>query len=391
MSRPTVRTRLAVVYGGLFLASAAAILALTILFLHTGVGSVTPVPGTATSGPGTGLQQATSSDVRQVAVSYAVAFAIIGVFSVALGWLIAGRLLRPLRTIAATARHISVGNLHQRLALDGPDGEFRELGLTLDDLLGRLEASFESQRHFVANASHELQTPLTAGRTILQVALADPDATAQTLRSTCQKLLSLGDEQQHLIQALLTLASSERGIEQREAIDLAEIAGQSVLARTGEAGRRGIHLDAALTTALTAGDPALVASLVANLVDNALRHNVAGGRVTISTITTAGRASISVGNTGPVIPAGEVSQLLQPFQRLGAERVHHSDGHGLGLAIVHAIATAHDATLAARPRPKGGLDIEVSFPAPGSLRGAAHHSAGKGQSPAAPATAPRRP
>ena len=252
--------------------------------------------------------------------------------------------------------------MHRRLSLSGRDDEFKELGETLNDLFGRLDASFESQRHLVANASHELRTPLTAERTLLQVALADPDATAETLRSTCQEVLALGYQQERLIEALLTLATGERGIEQREPFDLAEIAEKVLLVRRQDAEQRGIHVDATLTAAPAAGDQSLAESLVANLVDNALRHNVAGGRAEISTTTTTGRATISVSNTGTVIPPDEVGRLFQPFQQLGTERIRHAGGHGPGLAIVHAIASAHRATVTARARADGGLDVDVIFP-----------------------------
>ncbi|MGH3238128.1 MAG: sensor histidine kinase [Streptosporangiaceae bacterium] len=222
----------------------------------------------------------------------------------------------------------------------------------------------EAQRRFVADASHELRTPLTAERTLLQVALPDPDADAETLRATCQDLLVLGTQQEHLIEALLTLASSERGVDRWDPFDLADVAGEAVMGRRQEAGRRGVRIDAALGAAPATGDPSLAESLAANLVDNALRHNLAGGRVDVATKSSAGRAIISVGNTGPVISPEEVDRLFQPFQRLGRERTGHDGGHGLGLAIVRAIASAHNATLAAKARPEGGLDIEVSFPGP---------------------------
>ncbi len=186
----------------------------------------------------------------------------------------------------------------------------------------------------MANASHELRTPLTAERTLLQVALADPDATVETLRSTCHALLALGDQQERFIEALLTLASSERGVEQWEPFDLAEIARKVVLVRRQEAGRRGIHVAATLTAAPATGDPSLAESLVANLVDNAIRHNRDGGRVEISTTTTGGLAIVSVSNTGTSIPPGEVDRLFRPFQRLGTERTRQASGPGLGLAIV---------------------------------------------------------
>jgi signal transduction histidine kinase len=358
--------RLAVLYGSLFLASGAALLAfIDLLLLSAGSTRRTSTVPTGSALPtgGSIASQRPGADLHQVLIYSGVALAAMAVLSLPLGWLVAGRVLRPFRTIMTTARDISANNLHERLGLDGPYDEFIELGETLDDLFGRLEASFESQRHFVANASHELRTPLTAERALLQVALADPDATAETFRSTCEELLALGDQQERLIEALLTLASSERGVEQWEPFNLAEVAQKIVLVRRHEAQRRGIHVDATFTAAPAAGDPSLVESLVANLVDNALRHNVAGGRVEISTTTEAGRATISVSNTGTMIPLDDVDRLFQPFQRLGNERIRHADGHGLGLAIVGAIASAHDATLTAGPRPDGGLDIEVSFSA----------------------------
>jgi signal transduction histidine kinase len=277
------------------------------------------------------------------------------------GWLIAGRFLRPLRTITATARDISASNLNRRLSLAPRDAEFAELGETLDDLFGRLEASFESQRHFVANASHELRTPLTAERALLQVALADPDATAETLRSACQQVLALGDQQERLIDGLLTLATSEGGIERWEPFDLAALAWHVVTARREEAGRRGIHLETSLAPAPTAGDPRLAEILVANLVDNAIRHH-SGGRAEISTAAAGGEATLRVRNTGPVIAPEVLGRLFQPFGRADGERIRQTDGHGLGLAIVQAIARAHGATLTPQAPPEGGLEVTVSFP-----------------------------
>ncbi|MGI8335724.1 sensor histidine kinase [Actinomadura scrupuli] len=354
LPRRTLRTRLALLYAGPFVVSGGLMLAIA----ASAVQSASPAgPGGRASGT---AQQGT--DVHQLVMAASVGLAFMVLLALTLGWLVAGRFLRPLRTITATARDISASNLHRRLNLGGPDDEFKELGETLNGLFERLEASFESQRHFVANASHELRTPLTAERTLLQVTLADPDATTETLRSACEEMLALGQQQERLIEALLTLATGQRGIERREHFDLAEVAGRVVLARRQEALRRGVHVGTTLTAAPAAGDPSLVESLVANLVDNALRHNVAGGRVEISTAMTSGRASISVRNTGPVIPPDQLARLFQPFQQLGGERIRHTGGHGLGLAIVHAIATAHGATLTPRARPEGGLDIKVIFP-----------------------------
>src|SRR6266571_4719425 len=354
--RPTLRMQLTLLYAGPFFVSGAILLTIPLL------GTKQTVPAGSQGGVGPSAPQGTNLHLHRLLTASAVGLAVMALISLVLGWLIAGRFLRPLRTITATARDISASNLHRRLNLGGRDDEFTGLAATLDDLFERLQTSFASQRHFVANASHELRTPLTAERTLLQVALADPDATAETLRSTCQDVLALGQQQERLIEALLTLASSERGIEQREPFDLADIAGNVVLARQQEAQRRGIHVDATLATAPAAGDPNLVESLVANLVDNALRHNAAGGRIEIATTTTAGRATMTVKNTGTVIPPNQLERLFQPFQQLGSERIRHTDGHGLGLAIVHAITSAHGATLTPHARPEGGLDIEVGFP-----------------------------
>jgi len=351
LPRVTLRMQLALLYAG-FLTCGAALLLVPILTIHQSVPEGTNGQVLA------GIQASTNAQViRSVAI-----LAGLVILSLAVGWLIAGRFLRPLRTITAAARDISASNLNRRLALAGRHDEFRDLGETLDDLFERLEASFESQRRFVANASHELRTPLAAERTLLQVALADPEATVETLRSTCQEVLILGDQQARLIDALLTLASSERGIEQWEPFDLAAIAGKVIDDRRHEAVRRGIHVESALTAAPATGDPSLAESLVANLVDNAVRHNVPGGRVEVLTTKTDGHAVLRVGNTGTVIPPAELDRLFQPFQQLGRERIRHGDGHGLGLAVVRAIAGAHKATITATARPEGGLDVEVSFP-----------------------------
>ncbi|GAB2807895.1 HAMP domain-containing sensor histidine kinase [Actinoallomurus bryophytorum] len=360
LPRLTLRIQLTLLYAGPFFLSGAALLAIPILQVND-----TEPAGLQIGAPHPALPE---PHVHRVLAASGIGLAVMVLVSFVLGWLIAGRFLRPLRMITATAQDISASNLHRRLRLGRRHDEFKELGETLNDLFGRLEASFASQRHFVANASHELRTPLTAERALLQVALADRDATTEALRSACEEVLALGEQQERLIEALLTLASSERGIERREPFDLAEVAAHVVQARRAEAGRRGVRIDARLTPAPAAGDPSLVESLVANLVDNALRHNVTGGRVEIAITANAGRPGVFVGNTGPVIPPGQVERLFQPFQQLGGQRVGGTGGHGLGLAIVQAIAHAHDATLSARARPGGGLDVDVVFSPPQDVR-----------------------
>ena len=349
----SLRTRLALLYGGVFLVLALVVLAIPYL-------SVSETQHFGSSGPPVVRYPGRSllPDLTVVLISLALAVAA----SLGLGWLLAGRLLRPLQAIVATARDISATNLSRRLRTSGRDDEFSRLGQTLNDLFARLEASFESQRHFIANAAHELRTPLAAERTVLQVALRDPEASAASLRAACDEVLRLGQQQEKLIDALLTLAGSERGIAHAEPFDLAEVAASVIADVVAE-----VKIDARIGPAAAEGDPRLAESLVANLVGNAVRHNRPGGWASIETETVGGRAVLRVGNSGPVIPPAEVDRLFQPFQRLGDERVRRRGGHdgglGLGLAIVRAIAVAHGAGITACPRPEGGLDITVTFPA----------------------------
>jgi signal transduction histidine kinase len=304
-----------------------------------------------------------SADQRRLLGVSALVLALSAVASVALGWFVSGRILRPLRQITATARTISAGNLSERLALQGPNDEFRRLGDTLDDLLTRLESAFEAQRRFVANASHELRTPLTLERTLLQVALADPDAGAAKLRATCQELLASGREQEQLLEALLTLASSERGLDHRVPFDLAPLAERALAIAQPDITLRGLAVVTNLAAAPAVGDPALAERLATNLVDNAVRHNVPDGRIEVRTATEPGGSALSVTNTGPVVSPWDIERLFEPFQRLSPARTGAYDGHhGLGLSIVRAIADAHDGRVVARPLPDGGLAVTVTLP-----------------------------
>jgi signal transduction histidine kinase len=315
-------------------------------------------------------------DKRQILIISAIALAVVAVAAAAIGWIIAGRVLRPLSTITATARRIAASSLHERLALQGPDDELKELGDTLDNLFARLEASFDAQRRFAANASHELRTPLTRERTLLQVAQADPAATTDTWQAVSQELLASNAEQERLIEALLTLASGEADASQREPLDLAALTSEALAVPGPAASHLGLRVQADLQPATLEGDSLLVQQLATNLIDNAVRHNVRGGDIQVSTRTSAGHAVLSVTNSGPVIPAAEVDRLFQPFQRLGPRPARRDGGHGLGLSIVRAIATAHGATIGARAQPGGGLAVEVTFlpsqPAPAPLPAASH-------------------
>jgi len=354
MGRPrrTLRTRLTLLYAIPFLAFGAILLSVPILSINE----------SAPAEPGLPPAPAPGSGTERVIISSAVALAAMIVVALVVGWLVAGRILRPLRAITATARDISATNLHRRLGPTGRNDELTELAETLDELFARLEASFESQRRFVANAAHELRTPLTAERSVLQVALADPQATVDSLGAAANDVLALGQAQERLIDGLLTLATSARGLDRLEPVDLGEIAVAVVRQRRAKAEQRRVGLVTDLAPAPVAGDASLVESLVANLVENGLRHNVAGGRVDLTTTAGGGQARLTVTNTGPVVPPDEIDRLFQPFQRLGPDRLH-ADGHGLGLAIVRAIADAHGATVTVTVRPGGGLRVDVDFPA----------------------------
>jgi signal transduction histidine kinase len=351
-----LRVQLTALYAGLIVALIAVVLGVSgVLIVRREKGNLHGHVKAASSA--TGFFATHSFDVGPALVGLvAVLVALV------LAWWIAGRFLQPLRTMNKTAQEISATNLHRRLALEGPDDELSELGRTLDDLFGRLEASFESQRHFVANASHELRTPLAAQRTLLQVALADPDADSADLRLVCEEALQLGELQERLVSDLLTLATSEQGIERWEPVDLRAIVGRVVLAQKQTVEAQGIVVETSLREAELKGDPGLIEILISNLMDNALRHNVAGGRVEVSTSMLNGRSTFSIENTGALIPSGEIDRLFRTFQRLSPERIRYRDGHGIGLGIARAIADAHGGELLARPRQEGGLVVEVSFP-----------------------------
>ena len=397
LPRRTVRLRLTLVYGGLFLLSGAGLLTITYFLVarhlpvgpftqtSVGLGSPSAQPrGTVFFQAGTGtchftanplasvtqaaaqaqqcLSQQRASELNQLLTESGVALAIMAVVSIGLGWLVAGRVLGKLRTITAAAKSISASSLHARLALVGPDDELKELGDTFDGLLARLEAAFGAQRQFVANASHELRTPLARQRTLIEVALADPDPSIGALQDVCRRVLVTGEQQERLIEALLTLARTQRGLDRREPVDLAALTGEIVLARRPEAELRGLTMTTSLGPAPALGDARLAERLVANLVDNALRHNVPHGAVQVSTATWAGHAVLSVSNTGPAVAPEHLARLFQPFQRGGADRTGIRDGLGLGLSIVAAIAEAHGAWLQANSLPGGGLTIQAGFP-----------------------------
>ncbi|MFC5833740.1 sensor histidine kinase [Nonomuraea insulae] len=355
LARRSLQTRLALAYAAGIYAAGTFVL----IFVDVPLASIQQARPKGPSSSGTIAETGPGISLPQLLTGSAVALVILIPVALALGWYVAGRFLQPLRAITTTARVISAGNLHRRLDLGEPADELTELGHTLDDLFARLQASFDAQRHFVANASHELRTPLAGLRTLLEVALADPEADAETLRSVCQEALALGEHQERLVQALLALATSERGVTRWDTLDLTQLVAGVLASRRDQATETGIDLAEHLTPAVTAGDPRLIESLVANLIDNAIRHNHPDGHVEITTRTSGTEATLTVTNSGPVIPGDQIQRLFLPFQKLAPDR--HGNGLGLGLAIVDAVTQAHHATLTTSARHEGGLSITVRF------------------------------
>jgi len=313
------------------------------------------------------LEQAGARVQRDVTLAHLLQYSLITLavviaLAALLGWLFAGRALRPVHRIAAAAQAASEHNLSARVAATGPRDELRELAETFDAMLGRLQAAFEGQQRFIANASHELRTPLAVMRATVDVVLDDPDSTAGDLRAMAADIRAAVDHAEHLIGALLLLARNERGLTGREKVDLATVA-EDVLDVFDRPGGPRVH--ASLEPAVISGDPVLAGHLIANLVDNAIRYNLAdGGDVWISTREVAGRSELSVANTGPVVDLADVGRIFQPFERL-SDRTSH-DGSGLGLAIVASIAAIHGGTAIALPRDDGGLSVTVTIPAAGA-------------------------
>ncbi|MEU3601366.1 ATP-binding protein [Streptomyces sp. NPDC006798] len=302
----------------------------------------------------------------------------VGVVATTAGWLVAGRLLRPLNRITSTAERIAGRTLHQRIDLDGPPGEVKRLADSFDSMLDRLDQAFVGQDRFIANAAHELKTPLAVGRTLVEVAVARRDA-PQEVRRLGENLLAVNERHERLIDSLLTLARAESAPAERHPVDLAAVAGAVLTHTAADAERRRLRVEAALRAAPALGDPVLLEQLVRNLVDNAVKYNVTEGLLRIRTGTGPLGAFISVTNTGASIDAHEIPVLFEPFRRL-TDRVGSARGSGLGLSIVRAVARTHQGDVSAEPRAGGGLTVTATLPSPDS-RG--------GGSPGATAHSPR--
>ncbi|MCO5970400.1 sensor histidine kinase [Actinoallomurus soli] len=385
--QPTIRVRLMLVYGGLFLVGGLVLLAVTYLLVKNNtqgtqaarvtavqIGAsgtpVKPIPGKSTAqvlytaGQAKGMVLKARQDSAQQALDSlltqgGIALGVVGAAALGLGWFFADRALRPLHRITDTARRVARSrDLTERITYDGPRDDVKELADTFDTMLERLARAFEAQRRFVDNASHELRTPLAINRTLIDVAVRRPDA-SEDVKRLGESLLVVGDRHERLIEGLLTLAGSENIVVDTSPLDLGDVGAHVLDQAKTETDHRGLTVHRDLGRAPTEGDPVLVERLVQNLVENAIRYNVDGGEVWLCTRRTANGAEVIVANTGPVVSAYEVETLFEPFRRLRSDRVRSDRGTGLGLSIVRAIASAHGGTVTAVPRAGGGLSVTV--------------------------------
>jgi signal transduction histidine kinase len=390
--RPTIRVRLTLLYAVAFFLAGAILVAFMYLYLRlsldhqqSGRAASTEQLRSHEVTPGlvdqlqTQVQRDRDDTLGTMLIASLVALGVVGVVAGGFGWLLAGRALQPLQHITATARRVAEASLHERIAYAGPNDEVKDLADTFDAMLERLNRAFDSQRRFVANASHELRTPLAINRTLIEVALDNPDA-SPSLRQLGGTLLAVNQRHERLIDGMLTLTSGEQAITDPTPVDLADIAAHLTTQSQGAAQTAGIDLRSDLRPAPVMGDPVLLERVTQNLLDNAIRYNLPeGGQITVTTGTVDSYAELTIANTGPSVPAYEIPNLFEPFRRLPAtERLADStsppgsQGAGLGLSIVRSVAHAHGGDVHATPRQNGGLTVRVRLPAapdPGHDRG----------------------
>ncbi|MFF0578949.1 sensor histidine kinase [Streptosporangium saharense] len=370
VSRISIRWRLTITYGVLFFI--AGVLLLFVIYMMVGWAIESAWPTAETDGMpsdiaaqiqqwwNANLHLAVTGARKALLTRSVPALAGVGILAIIIGYLAADRALRPIQQMTTTARRLSDSTLaHERIGLEGPDDELKELADTFDAMLTRLNVAFDTQRRFVANASHELRTPLTINRTVLEIALGDPQA-SEDLKALGRTLLEVNARNERLIEGLLLLARSERELSVRKPVDVKDVAETAVEQLLPRAKEAGVVVTTELRGAETVGDPVLLERCVSNLVENAIKHNLPdGGRVWVRTGMVEGALVVQVANTGPHVPAYEVNSLFEPFRRLNAERVDSSKGAGLGLSIVRAVVRAHGGNVAAVPRDGGGLVVTV--------------------------------
>ncbi|MFJ6385930.1 sensor histidine kinase [Kitasatospora sp. NPDC092039] len=384
--RPTIRMRLTLLYGGMFLMAGVVLLLLMYVFFQDAVSYLAPRKLSfngnlvQVSGPDGISSTMNSTEYNQwQAADYLgrsnsalntllrkslTMLVCLAVIAFAAGYAMAGRVLRPLGRITRTARDVASSDLHRRIELDGPDDELKELADTFDGMLDRLDRSFDSQRRFVANASHELRTPLAINRTLLEVQLSDPAASAD-LQQLGKTLLATNERSEQLVEGLLLLARSENELTDRRPVELSEVATRALEQSRGEADKREVELRSKLDPAMVGGNGVLLERLALNLLQNAVRYNTAGGWVELATTAVPGGGELVVSNTGPVVPGYELEHIFEPFRRIkGADRTRSDKGVGLGLSIVRSVVRAHGGTIEATPRSGGGLTMRVRIPSP---------------------------
>ncbi|WP_049571157.1 sensor histidine kinase, partial [Streptomyces sp. SBT349] len=386
--RPTIRIRLTLLYGGMFLIAGVVLTTIIYLLAAQALGRGTETPFrfnnettqvTITSDVCPALPSpvraqefevwlADCSDTQraialdQLLRSSLLALLGLAVAAFAFGYVMAGRVLAPLGRITRTARRVAGSDLHRRIELDGPDDELKELADTFDEMLDRLDRAFTAQQRFVANASHELRTPLAINRTLLEVQLSDPDVSPEVVQLG-NTLLATNERSEQLVEGLLLLARSENELVDRKPVDLSEVAGQAVEQSREDARGRGVELLGVRPQVFVHGNGVLLERVALNLVQNAVRYNIAAdGWVRVDVEALPGRAVLVVENTGPVVPAYEVDNMFEPFRRLRTQRTGSDKGVGLGLSIVRSVARAHGGYVVAQPRESGGLVMRVTFP-----------------------------
>ncbi|QNP65725.1 sensor histidine kinase [Streptomyces genisteinicus] len=385
--RPTIRIRLTLLYGGMFLIAGILLLSIIYLFTAQALHNISELPFRLlpdskielTDNSCEALRAGLSADQANAALKSCFAhqrelalddllrrslFALLGlsIIAFAFGYAMAGRVLSPLGRITRTARQVAGSDLTRRIELDGPDDELKELADTFDEMLDRLERAFTAQQRFVANASHELRTPLAINRTLLEVHLSDPGAPVE-LQQLGKTLLATNERSEQLVEGLLLLARSDNQIVERKPVDLAEVASRAIDQVRSEAEALGVEVRGERGPAVVQGNGVLLERIALNLVQNAVRYNVAeNGWVEVSTEIRQGEAVLTVSNTGPVVPAYEVDNIFEPFRRLRQERTGSDKGVGLGLSIARSVARAHGGRIIAEPREGGGLVMRVTLP-----------------------------
>jgi signal transduction histidine kinase len=392
MKRISLRLRLTLVYGGMFLFAGMILLGVTFLLVRQRIamsdikagGNIISIQRDGNIVQAVPMIQLANGDWLPVdkAAAYlndnqhrmrvqalnailtqgGLALLVLGGAAFGFGWLVAGRALRPLHQITATARRVAADTftnrgLHERIALGGPRDEVRQLADTFDEMLERLDRSFDGQRRFVANASHELRTPLAINRALIEVAITRPDATPDAQRLGTA-LLGVNVRHERLIDGLLTLADSENELTEQSTVDIRDIATHVL----DQCAADGLTVRRDLAPAPVPGDPILLERLAQNLVENAVRHNEPGGWLAVRTGAEADRVTLTVTNTGPVIAPADLDTIFEPFRRLAGDRVRSDRGFGLGLSIVRAVANAHGGAVTALPRTGGGLEVTVHLP-----------------------------